>query len=69
MRYANVRRLEVWLRGPNGLDLERFRAEAAALACGGERLAEKLRRDAYCDSSDLSMFLYSFLSALAALVV
>ena len=24
MRYANVRRAEVWLRGPKGLERERF---------------------------------------------
>lgn len=29
----------------------------ASRACAGGRLAVKLRSDAYCDSSDLSMFL------------
>lgn len=57
MRYAKVRRLEVWLSGPNGLDLDRFNSAAAARASCGERAAEKLSRDAYCDSKDCSIFL------------
>lgn len=69
MRYANVRRLEIWLSGPKGLERDKFNDAAAELACGGEREAENRKRDSYCDSSEFSIVLYSFLSPPAAFVV
>lgn len=57
MRYANVRRLEWSLRGPNGLDRDRFKDAAASDAVGGDSDADKRRTDSYCASSDCSMFL------------
>ena len=57
MRYANVRRLEIWLSEPKGLERDRFKEAAAELATGGESEAEKRKSDSYCDSSECSMFL------------
>jgi hypothetical protein len=70
MRYAKVRRLETWLRGPKGLDRERFSDEGAEESWrGGETEAERRRRDSYCDSREFSILRYSFLSEPAAFVV
>lgn len=57
MRYANVRRLDTWLREPKGLARDRLSDDPAAVACCVDRPAEKLRSEAYCDSKELSMFL------------
>ena len=64
-----MRRLEIWLNEPNGLERERFKDAAAELAWGGDKEAEKRKSDSYCDSRECSIFLYSFLSPPAALVV
>jgi hypothetical protein len=69
MRYAYVRRLECSLSGPKGLDRAKLSEAAALEALGGESDAESRSRDSYCDSSELSMFLYNFLSGPAAFVV
>ena len=57
MRYAKVRRLEIWLRGPNGLARERLSDAPASFAWLGGRPAEKLSNEAYCDSRLFSMLL------------
>jgi hypothetical protein len=46
MRYANVRRLEIWLKGPKGLDRDKFKEEGPSEE-GGETEAESRRRDSY----------------------
>ena len=68
MRYANVRRLETWLKGPKGLDRDKLRDEGPSEE-GGETEAESLRRDSYWDSKEFSIFRYNFLSEPAAFVV
>lgn len=55
IRYAKVRRLDIWLRGPNGLDLLRS-SDAGADDCGGDSEADSRRRDSYCDSREFSIF-------------
>ena len=57
MRYAKVRRLEIWLSGPNGLDRDKLREAAAELASGGDSDAEKRNNDSYCVSKECSIFL------------
>lgn len=57
MRYANVLLELVWLNGPNGDARLRSREPAKPVLCGGEREAERRRRDSYCDSREFSMFL------------
>ena len=57
MRYAKVRRLEIWLNEPNGLDRDKLREAAAELASGGESDAENRNKDSYCVSKECSMFL------------
>lgn len=70
MRYAKVRRLDIWLKGPNGLDLERFIDEGPEESFwGGDTEAESRRRDSYWDSSEFSILRYNFLSEPAAFVV
>lgn len=67
MRYANVRRLEIWLKGPKGLERDKLNEDGPA--DGGETEAESRRRDSYCDSKEFSMLRYNFLSEPAAFVV
>ena len=59
-----MRRLEIWLRGPNGLARDR-----SSESSGGENEEDMRTRDSCCDSNDLSIFRYSFLSDPAAFVV
>lgn len=69
MRYAYVRRLECSVRGPNGLDRDRFNAKDESDPFGGDSDADSRRSDSYCDSSDCSILLYNFRSSDAALVM
>ena len=59
----------MWLREPNGLERDRFKDAAAEDACGGDSETENRNSVSYCDSRLFSIFLYSFLSPPAALVV
>jgi hypothetical protein len=68
MRYANVRRLDTWLKGPKGLDRDKFMEDGPSEE-GGDTEAERRRSDSYWDSKEFSMFLYNFLSEPAAFVV
>ena len=55
MRYANVRRLETWLKGPNGLDRDKFNGLVEE-SSGGETEADNRSKDSYCDSKEFSIF-------------
>lgn len=55
MRYAKVRRAEIWLRGPKGLERDRFIVGPAEVAWEAESEAENERREAYCDSRVFSI--------------
>ena len=57
MRYANVLRLCLILSDPKGDARDRFGDPAADATCDADSPAEKLKSDAYCDSSDCSIAL------------